>query len=106
MLSWRDRGEEGVNFKEKLAEIDKESWPTPVKNRAKELLKASFEYKVVKARMKPLNLYSKEMPALLLDAGRKLQRLGECHKALAAEVAYYITMSNSNVELGGGKKSG
>lgn len=95
-----------MNYKEKLAEIDQEEWPEPVKNRARELLKASLDYKIVKQKMKGIDVYSKPMPALLLDAGRKLQRLGECHKALAVEVAFYTTMSNSNVELAGGKNGG
>lgn len=42
-------------------------------------------------------------PLLLMEAGRQLQRLGECHKALAAEVAFYQTTANSTMELGGGK---
>lgn len=80
-----------MNYKEKLQKIDDQKWPEPVKTRARELLKANYNYRLNKAKLDGMELYSKTSPAILLESGRLLQRLGECYKALAAEVAFYIT---------------
>lgn len=92
-----------MNYRIKLLEIEQKNWPEPVKHRATELLRATLRYKQVQAQLKGRDLLAAETPALLMEAGRLLQRLGEAHKALAADVAYHITVTNSAVELAGGK---
>jgi len=81
-----------VNYKDKLQAIEEEKWPEPVKARARELLKTTFQLRVNKAKLKGKLLYSLDTPAILLESGRLLQRLGENYKALAAEVAFFKTM--------------
>ena len=92
-----------MNYKTKLLEIEQKNWPEPVKHRATELLRATLRYKAVQAQLRGVDLLDDGTPLLLMEAGRLLQRLGEAHKHLAAEVAFYITTANSNAELGGGK---
>lgn len=80
-----------MNYKDKLLEIDQEKWPEPVKERAKELLKQNYRFRLNNSKLKGQELYSLETPAILLESGRLLQRLSECYKALATEVAFYKT---------------
>lgn len=73
---------------ERLQWIEAQSWPTSVKERAKELFLVDHEYKKTRTTLDELSMSDERKPSLMYSCGRQLRRLGECYQALAQELAY------------------